>query len=222
MPHCGFNDLGVYMDIKPDSTALPDDREAGACDPAEAEKTGIVVEYRLDAQDRIVGVNEDWRRFASANGVETLMPEKVVGRPLRSFISGDITRMFVDTLLQGVRLTGRERKLPYRCDSPDAKRYMEMTIGPAPAGGIVTWHRVIREERFGSPNAFVVGTGRGQRRDLVKRCSMCNRLSRNGGDLVDPEVARREGWLLGGAATPVIYFVCKTCQEFVKEQRAGR
>jgi hypothetical protein len=182
----------------------------------------IVVEYRLDAHDRIVAVNEDWRRFATANGTGTLMPENVVGRPLRDFVSGDITRMFVDTLLQGVRLTGRERTVPYRCDSPDAKRYMEMTVSPAAGGGIVTSHRIVREEHFAAPNAFVAATGTGPKRDLVKRCSMCNRLSRNGGDLVEPEVARSEGWLLVGTATAVIYFVCKACQSLVKEQRTGR
>lgn len=210
------------MDIGQGSDLRSAGGKAPANDASDGGVKSIVVEYRLDAHDRIVAVNEDWRRFATANGTGTLMPENVVGRPLRDFVSGDITRMFVDTLLQGVRLTGRERTVPYRCDSPDAKRYMEMTVAPTPSGGIVTSHRVVREERFAAPNAFVAGAGRGQRRDLIKRCSMCNRLSRNGGELVEPELARSAGWLLGAAATPVIYFVCKACQALVKDQRTGR
>ena len=179
---------------------------------------GFAVEYRLDDKDRIVAVNEDWRRFASANGGPGLAPEQVVGRSLRDFISGDVTRMFVDTLLQSVRLTGRERKLAYRCDSPEAKRYMEMVVAPAADGGIVSRHRLVREERFAAAIPFVASPG--ARRALVKRCSMCNRLSRNGGELVEADVARREGWLAPVGATPVIYFVCPACRRLVEGQRA--
>lgn len=183
------------------------------------EHDASVVEYRLDRHDRIVSVNEGWTRFARENGGDILCPEAVIGRPVRDFICGDITRMFVDTLIQSIRLSGRERRIPYRCDTPECKRFMEMAWFPESGAGLVSRHKLLRTERLVRPIDFQVR--RGAPNLLVKRCSMCNRLSRSGGQPLEPDVAELSGWIDACRTNFVVYHVCRDCQEAVLDRRGS-
>ena len=174
------------------------------------------VEYHLDAKDRITGVNEEWDRFANRNGGDHLQSEALIGRSLHDFISGDVTKMFVNALLQSTRVTGKERTINYRCDSPDVKRYMAMDILPSGQGRLVSRHRTIQEVKMSTAITLVTATRASG--VFIKRCSMCNRLSRNGESEVEPDAAAAAGWF-GEGATQVIYFVCKDCQNVVQRFR---
>jgi hypothetical protein len=203
---------------------LPDLPEPAKCpeslaDPADRKPASPVVEYRLDECDRITEVNHNWKRFALENGGENLIAEKVIGRSLRDFISGDITRMFVSALLQSTRMTGRERTVTYRCDSAEVKRYMAMDIVPVSSGELISRHRVLRELKL--PVAMPFSAIKSGEKTLIKRCSMCNRLAKEGSPPVEPEDAERLGWLGSPANALVIYFVCKNCAEMVTRTRAG-
>lgn len=197
---------------------MPDAEPLSRPLPPDVDDTSTV-EYRLDAKDRIVSVNAQWNAFAESNGAPNLGAEVIIGRPLREFVTGDVTRMFVDTLLQGTRLLGRTRTVHYRCDSTDAKRYMLMAIEPLPDGGILSRHRILRQETFGKPLGFRTGTG--EQRRLLKRCSMCNRLS-NGTQIIEPEAAKADGWFDADGSATVIYFICKDCQSLVHHKRRPR
>lgn len=177
----------------------------------------IVVEYRLDECNRITEVNEAWRRFAIDNGGGSLLAENVIGRPLHEFISGDITRMFVSALLQATRLTGQTRTVHYRCDSAETKRYMAMDIVPISATHLISRHRVLRELKLAVSTSFTAQKA-GQK-TLIKRCSMCNRVTRNGAPPMEPEHAGKLGWLNRADDTLVIYFVCRECKERVEKAR---
>lgn len=173
-----------------------------------------VTRYRLDAGDRIVEVGGAWDRFACENGAEDLAGEQVIGLPLRSFIAGDVTRMFIDTLLARVRLTGRPAVVPYRCDSPGLKRFMEMSL-TLEGRSLLAEHRLVGEQPLPRPLTFRTATAGGR---WVRRCSMCNRVAtRDGAPLVEPEC------LPEAAATvcEVIYGVCAECRERVRRRLGG-
>jgi hypothetical protein len=177
--------------------------------PAVRSAEGQTTGYRLDARDRIIEVSGEWDRFACDNGAEELAMDSVIGVPLRSFISGDVTRMFIDTMHARVRMSGRPMIIPYRCDSPGVKRFMEMSLA-AIGTDLVSEHRLLSEHVM--PRALVFRSASdGRPQAWTKRCSMCNRLAMPDGRLVEPdqfaETKRADGQAVG-----VIYFVCPECK----------
>jgi hypothetical protein len=132
--------------------------------------------YELDAQDRIVSVDEAWDHFAQDNDGPEATAGRVLGRRLADFLAGDPTRMFMDVVLQAARLTGQPRELPYRCDGPGHMRRFLMRVIPMAAGRVrVEHHLVETAERRPSPR-FIE---RAQARRL--RCSLCLAVRRPGG-----------------------------------------
>ncbi len=103
--------------------------------------------YRVDASDRIIFANAAWYDFARENGDTALQPERVIGGSLWDFICNTETRHLFEVLLKRVRATGQPVTLPYRCDSPDCRRFLELEITrPAPQE-IEFCSRILREER---------------------------------------------------------------------------
>lgn len=179
---------------------------------AEGQTTG----YRLDARDRIIEVSGEWDRFACDNGAEELAMDSVIGVPLRSFISGDVTRMFIDTMHARVRLSGRPMTVPYRCDSPGVKRFMEMSLA-AIGNDLISEHRLLSEHVM--PRALVFRSADGRPHAWTKRCSMCNRLSMPGGRLIEPDEFAETKYP-DGEAVGVIYFVCEDCKSKIQARFA--
>lgn len=171
--------------------------------------------YRLDARDRIVEVGGDWDRFAIDNGAEELVSGVILGMPLRTFIAGDVTRMFVEALLARVRLTGRPAIIPYRCDSPGVKRFMEMSLESIGAE-LISEHRFLSEQVMFSPLSCVAAREPGAR-DVLKRCSMCSRLTDRSGQSCEPDDYPNPS----GRTVRVIYHVCPDCQRRVQTRLAG-
>ena len=170
--------------------------------------------YCLDERDRIVEIGGDWDHFARENGAEDLVAPSVIGMPLRRFIAGDVTRMFVDAMLARVRLTGRPALIPYRCDSPGIKRMMEMSLTSI-GKGLVSEHRILSEQRMFSALAFAAAEGRAD--GWVRRCSMCNSLTDRHGNTFEPDAFPHAT----GETLRVIYHVCPECQQRVKVRLAG-
>lgn len=162
--------------------------------------------YRLDAQDRIVSAGGEWDEFALANGADDLLAEHVIGTSIFNHVSGDISAMFLRTLLNGARTLQRTTTRPYRCDSPGMKRYMEMVVEPDDGAEVTVHHRLLRTESLPANFHFAVRQGSA----LVTRCSMCNRL-KVAGQWQEPDAAWAEGRLAAEQTTPVIYGVCPDC-----------
>ncbi|WP_139228481.1 hypothetical protein [Planctomicrobium piriforme] len=159
--------------------------------------------YQVDRQDLIVNVNSQWDQFANENG--GLIAKSVLGRKLFDFIVGDSSRMYVDTMFQHTRLLKKGVVRQYRCDSPSMKRFMEMRIEPGSDGLLIVSHRIIKSE----PVAPVVNFLYHPKAFVLRRCSVCNRLNRDGrwrelDQVLYPAMA--------GANLPVRYDVCGDCQ----------
>lgn len=102
--------------------------------------------YRIDAKTHITFANADWYDFARENGVAVLTPVTLIGKLLRDFICGAETKDLYDILLRKVRETGQPVTFPYRCDSPDRRRFMEMRITQLPDQAVEFRSRILREE----------------------------------------------------------------------------
>lgn len=164
--------------------------------------------------------SESWSERASANGI--------VGKPLSDFICDDVTRMYVVTMIESVRVIPHTSFRPYRCDTPDTKRFMRMIITPEDNGWIRVSHELLRLEPIKKPVAFITNMNRSRLEHPVStrhaiskthyvRCSICNRL-RDIGDRANEwhEVDSFASHELVGISVAVIYGVCPNCLNTLK------
>ena len=87
--------------------------------------------YRIDARDAIVWVSDNWQMFAVANeGAETTYADQVLGRSLWEFITGMETRHLYQIVIQEARQRQKTVRLLFRCDAPDERRFLRLTIVP--------------------------------------------------------------------------------------------
>ncbi|CAL8981293.1 hypothetical protein RHODGE_RHODGE_02309 [Rhodoplanes serenus] len=163
---------------------------------------------RLDKRNRIVGVGGAWDRFALANDGGAVTAARVLGTDFLSHVSGEATRSLLDRVLRGARRSSAPVVLPFRCDSPECERHMEMTVQAEPASGILLAYRVLRVVPLPVPLRFV-GSGLPRGRMLF-RCSTCNRLLRDG--------RWHEPSSVDVPATPIAvsYGVCHDCRDTVE------
>jgi hypothetical protein len=102
--------------------------------------------YELNARDEISGVNEEWLRFALANGGEPLVPAQIQGRLLWDFI-GDVETQHIYRLLhRRVRAGGAPVRLCFRCDAPDRRRLLDLEISAGPERALIYRVRTLREQ----------------------------------------------------------------------------
>jgi hypothetical protein len=102
--------------------------------------------YELNALDEISSVNEEWHRFALANGGAPLDPAQILGRQLWDFI-GDVETQHIYRLLhRRVRTAGAPVRLRFRCDAPDRRRLLDLEISAGQEGGLIYRVRTLREQ----------------------------------------------------------------------------
>lgn len=165
------------------------------------------VVYQLDRQDIITAVNKAFWEFAHSNdGDAWLSPDTVLGRPLWDFISGADTADIYRQVLHWVRKTGEPLDFPYRCDSPECRRFLHMTVSPHSHGAIEWRSRVQRIEM--RPCARHPPS---DSRSPIFRCSLCNRYKVQQQWLEIEDVLGR-GELLNLDKSPGIYHsLCSDC-----------
>jgi hypothetical protein len=175
----------------------------------EASNENYSICYWLDISDQIVDIAPGWEAFANENNAPELESRKVIGRNLLDFVAGDVTKMYVRTILQSARLMRRPMVRAYRCDSPDQRRYMEMRLTMENSGLLKWEHRMLRVENLQRRMDFRPAAGLHGAKCVV-RCSMCNRLKSPSG-WQEPDVAPLPPAFEGGVI-PTIYGVCPDCQ----------
>ncbi|MCA0186924.1 MAG: hypothetical protein LCH90_13140 [Proteobacteria bacterium] len=168
--------------------------------------------YRLDAQDCIVEVGGAWDQFAIENGGDLLIGDSVIGQPLYRYVQGDTTRIFVRSVIEGVRVLKQARTLPYRCDSAQERRYLEMSVIPEDSGHVTLEHRLLRMERFPAAQALNFAPASGAK--LHVRCSMCNRI-RHADEWREPDRIPVDTQ----RPLQIIHGVCPDCMRALHERR---
>lgn len=160
--------------------------------------------YTVDLQDRLCELSEDWDSLlAEGGGDASCRRAHILGRPLRDFIAGDSTRMYLDAALEATRLTGRPRRLPYRGDTPRLARRMQMCLQPLADGRVRVTHHLIAQQPLPRPLAFHAAAAA----PALQRCSLCLRLRTENGGWLDPAVGTPQH----GSPLAVRYTLCPDC-----------
>ena len=161
--------------------------------------------YVVDPDNRIVSVSSGWDGFALENNGENVVESCVVGHKLHEFIIGDSTSMWIHSLVESARSRKKEIIRFYRCDSPEEKRYMRMTIFPEEDGSVSVTSRLIRTVQMKRRAAFEYSPVASHR-----KCSICNKISIQG-SWVEPDDAKVLGLLDDSSPIAVVYSVCTVC-----------
>ena len=171
-------------------------------------------EYHVDPDDALTFVSDAWVAFARENDAPHLTREHVIGRPLWHFITDRQTRHLYELLLEQARRVGQVLRLPFRCDAPDCRRFMELDIIAREHGGLKFESRLIREE----PREPVLGLGlsRGGPGPLLEMCSWCKRIRSGPDTWLDVEELATRHALFEEPVPDISHVVCPTCFERVR------
>jgi hypothetical protein len=102
----------------------------------------------IDGADKIVHVNDDWLAFAAENFTPQLTASVVLDQYIWRFIQGQETSYLYRQIFRRVRAGNSPVKIPFRCDSPDCRRFMEMELTLLPGDAIQFMAHILREGNF--------------------------------------------------------------------------
>ena len=178
-------------------------------------KNAAACTYELDDQLCIASVDSGWSAFAEANEAPELVPPGPLGRPVLDYVAGATSSHLYQKLFEHVMQSGRAVEFPFRCDSPDLRRFLEMEIRPGAVGGLHLRTRVVRlEPRAPAPLLQRSTRGRG---DLLRMCSWCKAVD-VGGRWCEVEQAMIALRIFEGEEIPAItHGICPRCEERMEE-----
>jgi hypothetical protein len=173
---------------------------------------------------------ESWRRFAGANGTPRLAdPSKVVGALLYDAITGEETRdsyrRFAEVLLERKR---EAVSFPYRCDAPEIRREMRMTISPIVVRGqavaLLYQSQVLLEQSRPAMNIFrapLAATGVGGL-PLLAICSYCKNVRFPAGEPMGEWIPPERYYQRGGSESVMLsHSICPVCYENIVQPALG-
>ena len=170
--------------------------------------------YELDAQLCIRAVDPSWSEFAQANGASERVVPGPLGQPVLDYVWGPTTVYLYRRLFEHVLRTGRPVRFPFRCDSPEVRRFLEMEIRPAPSSGLQLRTRVVRlEPRERSPLL-----DRAVPRDggLLRMCSWCKGVEVEGRWCEVEEAVAALRLFERDALPAITHGVCPPCQRGIE------
>lgn len=173
---------------------------------------GSEFSYVIDSDNKIVSVNTDWLSFARENRAPNLaVSEDVIGRSLFDFVSDKETRHLYQMIIERVRNNGETVTIPFRCDSPSLRRFMELEISQQTNSWVQFVGRIIREESRTSVSLFDPEFPRSS--EFVVVCSWCKRVNVSG-EWLEVEHAVNQMEIFNQAKQPrITHGICSDCSE---------
>jgi hypothetical protein len=167
------------------------------------------VAYLIDAQDSIIAVDGAWDTFACENGGPQLVGT-AVGSSLLDCITGVELRTLWRDLLARAR-SGVVLTLPYRCDSPEIRRDLLLTITPH-ADGQLAFESVTQTAEARPPQSLLTApTVDGA---PILACGWCRRIWVC--EWVEVEEAVIRLGLLETDLPPITHGLCPDCDRRVR------
>lgn len=178
-----------------------------------------LVRYHIDSNDRICFVNLAFSEFASDNDAFDLVGDAVLGRSLWDFVTDETVCALNRMLIQKARRTHRVVSFPYRCDSPDLLRSMEMVILPLAQDTLEFQCRVVRQQM--RPPRKLWGRRDQRAPETLRVCSWCNKVDLGGDNWQELEALLAQRPLLDEEPPPSLtHGACPECCRVIKTQIA--
>jgi hypothetical protein len=195
--------------------AGPDPREGGVMGVSRE----VACRYEIDADDRVRMVGDHWLAFARENDAQGLTREAVVGRPLWDFIAGAETRALYREVVRRVRRDDVRLILPFRCDSPNFRRWMRLVMTPLAAGAIRFDGLMLRKlERM---HLGILDPQAPRRPQELPMCSCCKRVHVDSDWLEAEDAIARLHTLRAEPYPRLKQVICLSCQSFAQNLTAS-
>lgn len=94
--------------------------------------------YELDPDLSLTVVDEGWTQFALENGAPELVPPAPLGRSVLDAISDPTTKLLYREMFTHAATVNRPVSFGIRCDSPEMRRQLLLTITARPAASAST------------------------------------------------------------------------------------
>lgn len=169
------------------------------------------MEYSIDADDRVVAVDENWVGFARANGATEIAGALPSGTIWDHFADGEVRDLW-RLVVARVRSRGAELRVPLRCDAPDSRRWLEMTISPGTEGTVHFRSDLVFEEDRNAVPLLDPDAERDSRMPPVPVCEWCAD-GYDGSHWAEIEQVVRDLRLLEQSLPPVVHGICPSCRE---------
>ncbi len=170
--------------------------------------------YRIDSRDCVAAVETEWLDF---NGQPSSRRLPV---SFWDYISGHEVRHLFKMMFDTAREQRREINVPFRCDTPTARRFMELKIEPLDEGVLSITGELIHKEIRASVD-LLDDVERDPER-FLEICSWCKRVDRGGDRWVEVEDAIRELNLMVDSTMPTLtHGICFDCMERVEDDVAN-
>jgi hypothetical protein len=171
--------------------------------------------WTIDAADKIVHVNAAWMAFACENTAPQLTAAAVLDQSVWRFIQGQETTYLYQQIFHRVRTGEVPVKFPFRCDSPDCRRFMEMELALLPDAAIQFTAHILREE-WRDP-VDLLDASRNRTGEFVKVCSWCKKINIPGRGWGEIEAAVSALDLFGHHSMPrMTHTICDSCRSALR------
>ena len=178
----------------------------------------------INNADQIGYVNDDWLAFAQENTAPQLTASLVLDQPIWRFIQGQETIYLYEQIFGRVRAGVSPVKFPFRCDSPDCRRFMEMKLSLLAGDAIHFIARILRQE-WRQP-LDLLDASRDISEEFLKICSWCKKVNIPGRGWGEIEAAIEALDLFGNHSMPrMTHTICDTCYGAIKlelNQESGK
>lgn len=168
--------------------------------------------YQIDAADKLVFVDEPWLSFARENDAAQLTRAVVLQQPLWNYITDAETRHLYQAMLARVRTDAIQIKLPFRCDSPTQRRFMEMAISQTADGFIQFDTRIVKQEQREPVGLLDIGRKRSD--EILTMCGWCKKVEVRPEQWLEAEEAVAHLKLFDSRRLPQLsHGICDLCSE---------
>lgn len=174
--------------------------------------------YRIDKNDLIIYVVDNWLKFAQENGAaDSCHPDIVINRPIWDFIADNETIHLYKIILNKVRTEDHSVNIPCRCDSPDMRRFLDLEIVPLSKGTVEFKSTFIKMEKR-KPLKVLKGDVK-RPEEFIRMCSMCKMIAATERDWLEVEDAIVSMKLFEKSKLPQItHGICPKCYAVVYAQ----
>ena len=174
-----------------------------------------IYKYQIDEYDKIKCVSENWDKFAAENDALDLVSKpQVLNRPLWDFITDIETRHLYSIVIDRVRKENVPVDIPFRCDSPNLRRFMKMTIKPLSDNKVRFKSEIMRVEK--REPLKILDKNETRSNENIEMCSFCKKIKMAKNKWGDTEDAIQILHLFDYAKPPQItHGLCPECYQAV-------
>ncbi len=170
--------------------------------------------YCIDGENVVQSLSDNFMVFACENQAEELDVHAVVGKSLFEFIGGVETQHLYMVLLDKVRKDKREVVVPFRCDSPSSRRFMELRVSSQGHGTVRFEGWLIREEPRETVPLLDEAVSRND--TCIRMCSWCKNVAVDEGWVEVEEAVARLRLFETDVLPQITHGVCDACSRRIR------